>query len=578
MTEQDLRAQVLPGFCQALPRMTGEEWLTDVTPLVYDIKIFQCDKIVDLRCSGILNIIKIIETSLVKKKILVYGEAGSGKSTTINELFTSWLKRTGLNKFVHAYLINVRNIIAPHASLEHIICHDLRLVPSHQEANVMGSIKFNSSSIIWFLKDYKKKTDYETTIDKLISGKIAPNSAVVVSTRTEDADIISSIMPNKTHEIHVKGFDDSGVREYLKKLPKDWAPSYRHLVVDSGIPRELFKLPFIVAMVCHIHQVGTTDNLVSTSSVLDAVCGTVLNIYLEKSMRDGFIQFTGYRDPRLNKMGVLKQITKLAYHSTKIGKYNFDMQNLYENNMCENTVRSTGIFNFEQSNYSFIHPLFQELCCAHHMACSKVDLKHVLNLLEKPGIMTAKLGVFSNPLLFTVGFEPHVLTLIGHMDTLLSVVRVKQEPDSALSCNHLDLELSYHARLFHECHDSSIRELYLSKLKQYSLPADPVTLSYQPQVQASAYITLVDALGLDGCLNILKSVHIASMTINARQAFLSAPKTTNTRYITDTILISCLPVIDLIQTDQLVIQYCSLAVLAHTTRKWKVRYFLRKAR
>ena len=54
---------------------------------------------------------------------------------------------------------------------------------------------------------------------------------------------------------------------------------------------------------------------------------------------------------------------------------------------------------------------------------------------------------------------------------------------------------------------------------------------------------------------------------------LSAPEGNTTRCITDTILISCLPVIDLIQTKQLVIQYCSLQVLAHTVRKWKVFVF-----
>ena len=577
----------LPKSCMALLRttMSADEWLGEIIPLAYDIKTLLGNQMIEL--PG-LRIPYFLEITPPKSRILLYGEAGTGKSTTLSELCTSWKKRIQLSmRFSHAYLIPIRNIVNPYASLEHIICQDLEIVPAHEEQAVRRFIKFNSKSVIWFLDGYDERTSHgkkETTINKLISGKTATNSTVVVTSRSPDADLLSSIMTNKVAEIYMKGFDESGVRRYLNKLPTDWAPSYRNLVLNSNIPKELLKSPLIVAMVCYIHQKVkngdkeggiNTIKLVNTSSVLDAVCGIFLGIKEEKAEGCELFKYAGYRDERLSKKvkGVIGTITKLAFHYLSAGKYDIHIDKFNENNVYEDDLKNIGILNLANSKYSFIHLLLQEHAAAHHMADSEDDLKHILALLKKPGLMVTKLGVLSSPLLFVVGLKPSVLNLIGDAAKELSVVRIIQS-DSVTNCNNLDLELSYQARLFHECHDPNTRARYVDKLKQYSLPAEPVTLSHPPQIQASAYITLVDALGLDGCLHLLKEVHKDAMIITGRRVTLSAPNGSSTRYITDTILISCLPVVDMIQTERLVIQYSSLHVLAHTAKKFKVMYSL----
>ena len=565
--------------------MSDEEWISEVTPLTYDTKSFLDSRVTELRRSDILN---IIERAPAKSRIVLYGEAGSGKSTTLSELCNKWKNRIGLTrKFAHAYFIPIRNIVSPYVSLAQIICQDLKMVPRQEEQAVRRFIKFNSRSIIWFLDGFDERTSHGnevTTIDKLISGLDAPKSTVVVTSRPQDMATLSSIMPNQRLEIFVKGFDDTGVQNYLNKLPQAWAPSYRNLVINSDIPRDLLTSPIIVAMVCYIHQKvndgsrqGKQDNLklVSTSSILDAVSGIFLGIKEEKTTGRGLPHYTGYRDEGLSpKMkGVIRTIAKLAFQSIKSGNYNIEIEEFQNDNVFEDDLTNIGILNFAKAKYSFIHPLFQEHAAAHHLARSGADLKQVLALLEQPGLTTTKLGVFSNPLWFAVGLEPTILTSIGYTDKKLSVVRIIHECDSANNSDNLDLELSYQSRLFHECQDSNTREEYLESLTQHCLPTESVALSYHPQIQASAYITLVDALGLDGCLHLLKRVHQEAMIINGGHASLSAPEGCTTRYITDTILISCLPVIDLIKTKRLVIQYCSLHVLAHTVRTWKVVWF-----
>ena len=352
LTENHLRAHLdieLPKMCMSLLRttMSNKKWLEEVIPLTYDIKRFRDGKKIELPYSQLLN---IIETIPAKSRILLHGEAGIGKSTTLSELCISWKDRTALTRrFAHAYLIPIRDIVSPYASPDEIICCDLKIVPQQEEQALRRFIEFNSTSIIWFLDGYDERTSHgneETTLDKLISGKDATNSTVVVTSREQDANVLSSILKNKIYEIHVKGFDDSDVRDYLEKLPKDWAPSYRDLVVNSSIPRELLKSPLVDAMICYIQQnvdksslKGKKDNLklVSTCSILYAVCGFFLGIKQEKTTGRDLPHYTGYRDPWLSpKMkSIIRTIAKLAFHSTKSWKYNIHITKFTKNKVFE---------------------------------------------------------------------------------------------------------------------------------------------------------------------------------------------------------------------------------------------------
>ena len=585
ISESHVRAHLvkeLPRSCMALLRtsMCKETWLSQLSPLRYDMTNISEKGVRELPISDILQ---SVSGAPAGSRIFLFGEGGSGKSTTVNYLCTKWNERSGLTKrFPHAYLLPVRKIVSPYAFLEHIICQDLEIIPQENQQDVRRFIKFNSASIIWFVDGYDERAEHgkeETTIDKLISGENAPYSTVVITSRPQDANILSAIKIKRRLEVYVKGFDDSAVKHYLERLPKSWAPTYAYLVQNNAIPRELLKSPLFLAMVCYIHQERSNQRkrrkfeLVSTCAVLDAVCGIFLGIKEEKTPRRNFPHYTGYRDDRLSpKMkGLIRKITKLAFDSTKIGNFDLHIKKLHENDVYKEDLKNIGFLNGENSKYSFIHPLFQEHAAAYHMADNEADLEQVLlALVEKPGLMTTRLGVFSNPLLFAVGLKSNVLTLTGEAEKELSIVRVIQENGSDFNNNNLDLELSYQSRLFHECHDSNTREAYLNKMKNYRLPSEPVTLSYQPQIQASAYITLVDALGKDGCLHLLNKVHQKAMIMNGRHASLSPPEGCSTRYITDTVLISCLPIIDLIRTQKLVIQNCSLHVLAHTAKIWKV--------
>ena len=269
---------------------------------------------------------------------------------------------------------------------------------------------------------------------------------------------------------------------------------------------------------------------------------------------------------------ILASIMKLSFYYTRNNKFHFDITELHKFSISKQDIENSGIVLLRNETASFVHPLFQEHAAAYHLADNEEDLNSVLSLIGKPGLMSNTLGVFSNTVLFTVGLNPSVLTSIGEYDQQLSVVKIYQEDAQTAKHNTLDLELSYQARLFHECNDPKTRNEYIEKLKSSTPPTNPVTLLHKPQIQASAYISLVDALGSDGCIQLLKATHNNDLTIAGDRMYLRASQTNRVRIITDTILLGCLHMIQIKDTDCVVIEYASLKVLQHTAQSWKVKY------
>ena len=561
--------------------MASEQWLEQYVPLRYNMRSYSGTDVTE---HPVNNIVNAVEDLTKTRSLLIYGDEGTGKSSSLNHLSSTWTDRSGLvERFSHIYLLPIREMNSSTSSLEHIICRELKLVPPAQERAVRRFIKFNAPAILWLLDGYDERIEHGTeqlTINKLLSGEYAPKSTVIATSRPHASAHLSSLVMENRSEIALRGFDDKGVKQYLEGLPREWALTFKDLVGHSGIPRELLRSPLILAMICYIHKVeyeSSTDKnrnimqLVNISSVLDSVVGILLGMMEEKMKGNKLPHYTGYRDLRLGKAmkRIIRFIAKEAFISTLQNKYEIKVEELNKHGVNWEDISNIGILHFDKSKYSFLHPLFQEHAAAHHLAMTKDDLQQVLTLMEKPGLMTTKLGALSNTLLFTVGLSARVLGLIGEADQHMSTVTVT---GMYQGCSNLDLELSYQSRIFHECSDSAAKTEFLEKLLQYPLSTDPVLLSHQPQIEAASYINLIDALGLEGCLHLLNKVHDQLLRVDGDKTFLSAPPTTRTRYITDSILLSCLPAIQLTNTDRLVIQFASLKVLEYTATKWKVKY------
>ena len=561
--------------------MAQENWLSQYVPLRYNMKTFSGS---DVSERPVNNIVHAVESLVGIRTVLIYGDEGTGKSSSLNHLATAWNKGFGLvGKFSHLYLIPIRQINNPTSPLEHIICRDLKLVPLEQEQAVRRFIMFNSSAILWLLDGYDERTDHgdeEFTINKLISGEFAPKSTVIVSSRPHSAHTLSDLVKLSKSEIYLSGFDEIGVKEYLRILPQEWAPEYSDL--NNLIPRELLNLPLFLAMVSYVYKkhYERSDKgdkgvlqFFTIRSVLDDVVGILLGVMEEKRTGRHLSQYSGYRDSQLPPTikRIAKAITKLAFESIRKKQLFIDIGDL-EEHATEEEIKNIGILHFEkrdQRKVSFIHLLFQEHAAAYHMSENEDAVRDILKALKNPGLMTSSLGVFSSPLVFAVGLNSSVLGLVIQINMPLPVVKVYTKVGSTSDSVNLDLELSYQARLLHACSDTAIKQDYLKRITGSKLPRNPVVLSHQPDVEVSAYIDLIDCLGLEGCLSLLKKVHKDRIRVDEDKVSLSVSRGSTTRCITDTFLLGCLPVVDIKGTDRLIIKYANFKVLQHTAVEWK---------
>ena len=240
-------------------------------------------------------------------------------------------------------------------------------------------------------------------------------------------------------------------------------------------------------------------------------------------------------------------------------------------------IEDIGILHFEKSDQqkqkvTFLHRIFQEHAASYYMSKNDDSVKKVVKALKDPDTKPLNMDVFSSPLAFAVEIKPSLLESVIQINMPLPVVKVNHQEGSTSDSVNLDLEISYQARLLHECSDIATKQDYLRGIMESEVPKKPVILSHQPQVEVSAYIDLIDCLGLQECLILLKKVHKDEMILDEDKAYLSASGGSTTRCITDTLLLGCLPAIDIIDTDHLTIKYVNIKVLQYTVMEcqWKV--------
>ena len=99
-TEVQLRVHLnkeLPRSCMALLRtnMRKDTWLAQISPLRYDLTKTSEKCVRELPVSDILQ---TISNAPEESRIFLFGEGGSGKSTTVNFLCTKWNERSALTK------------------------------------------------------------------------------------------------------------------------------------------------------------------------------------------------------------------------------------------------------------------------------------------------------------------------------------------------------------------------------------------------------------------------------------------------------------------------------------------------
>ena len=413
-------------------------------------------------------------------RVLVTGDAGSGKSTTAANIAYKWatLKdpQSPLSQFSLVFLLRMKDIVDSNVTLVDLIFQ--HILPEGSKISKEGLYCFiweHAKDILFIIdgmdedsSDALKSKSCE--ISKLlhnVNSKLR-QCCVILTTRPENVSDLGQDLVYYT-EIKLKGFSLTNVRNYIVKYFRNDKAKVdkliRKLQEESHI-LAMASIPVLLLMICLLWEDQSTIPKTKTQLYQETIG------YLWKRHKA-----RPFRDPTLGKDSdneefdeelkeLLNQLGKVALQSIDLkgNKFIFTEKE-FEKDVC-NVGCQVGILTREQSrsglenkiSVTFLHSTFQDFCAAVYLSYlsdtkqAKIDQFYgKLFIFNERGTIYRK-----NVLEFCCGIQPHVTTTLlqYHLDKVTELAAQSgNEPGTPVKVNiALYLKLIFESQLsFEQC-------------------------------------------------------------------------------------------------------------------------------
>ena len=600
----------MPGSFNPLHQIfTDENWIQDYIAQHISIPAYKHDKN--------LSLLEFCGKLSKGTKIINIAQAGMGKSTMMCQIAKRWMKENQMSntnelpdilRFKQVYLIPVRLIHNHRETLERIITHDLNLLGHDKEGDVRRQLKFNSSDVLFLIDGYDEMSEKErkyTTINKLLSGEVAPNAAVLTTSRPHCLEYLKQCVTAGTFMTRLLELDIQVVKTSLRlRFPDDNPDMLMNILSD--VPGDIYRIPFFFTVLCYIWT--CRKNYIATSSehhfrgvtdIMDAMWGLMLGIKEQKedgcehpqfykSFRDGKLDISTHR--------LIKNLAELCFETVKYEKSTFDNKQLQKYQIGLDELGKFGIFKIDPVGkyHSFVHKLFIEHCAAFHLVGSNLNISELLG----DGAILYNQHQCKNVILFAVGMESKFLSEIMNITYELHFIK-----GEALRIREVDL--SYQVRLLEECTESTSHNQYCEYISRlpvrkdnrtenaiYDLPyhgfsytglhlTHPQYLELRnlegavdaggPKFNGDMYASFLQEMGLRRLLNLLQSANPSNMSYRQGKPTLFVPKNDKKIMLMTPLLLATLFATDVTIIPKIYIWWSHQKIL-ELTKTWTVSY------
>ena len=189
-----------------------------------------------------------------RKRVLIEGVPGSGKSTLIQRMCHDWSVGRLAQDYEVVIQVNLRSLPKDQKlSLEDLICTSVADKAVIQE--MVDFISSNQGAHVLFVFDgYDEMSEerrQESIINEILDGRLAPLSSFVVTTRPISAESLYHCVDRR---VEICGFGDEEVEEYITKYFASSNPSAGEKLLSALATRPSIKrlcyVPLMLLMVC----------------------------------------------------------------------------------------------------------------------------------------------------------------------------------------------------------------------------------------------------------------------------------------------------------------------------------------
>ena len=426
-------------------------------------------------------------------RAIIYGEAGSGKTTALQNIALWWLdgQMTVLPPYDFVFLIPLR-LVQSHSIID-IICLDCQLLPKVTFGDSLSrSLAMKSEQVLFLLDSYEELPAVQAEeLTKLISRDLNAHATVFITSRPESQ--VTQIKPTPCIRAKLQNFSEEDVKEYTACYLQGDQEMLSDLEEKFGM--NFLDRPINLALACYMYTSLGIKGLhhVSQTQLFSEIVLQLLIVYIKKESHvdialGNVLDFFSTDDRRLTGAKVfLKEICRLCHKTCQEGTKWLSTVNT---DITVNDFMNFGLFfpGPKPNTIDLPHRLFQEFLAAVYLVRNQPAwealLKDIARECQDPGSTSRtrhylELDSDSDPgylgdVLGRMGLENVVKFIVGlsatHGRKLCSLFVIKQGRSLE---SYTQSIYSYELQLLSECTADCVK----SEMAEALINAPVITVS-----------------------------------------------------------------------------------------------------
>ena len=394
-------------------------------------------------------------------RAIIYGEAGSGKTTALQNIALWWLdgRMTVLQAYDFVFLIPLR-LVQSHSIID-IICLDCQLLPKETFGDSLSrTLAMKSEQVLFLLDSYEELTARCTEeLTKLISRDLNAQATVLITSRPKSQVI--QIKPTPCIRAKLQNFSEEDVREYTACYLEGDQEIFSNLQQKFGMG--FLARPINLALACYMHTSLGIKGLhhVSQTELFSQIVLQLLIVYVKKGSHvdiplGNILDLFSTEDSRLTGVKVFfKEICRLCHKACQKGTRRLST---VATDIAVNDFMNFGLFfrGPEPNTIDLPHRLFQEFLAAVYLVRNQPAWEALFKDIEREcqdSDSTSKTRRYLGDVLGSMGLENVVKFIVGlsptHGQKLCSLFVINQWRTHL--AGHPQSVYSYELQLLSEC-------------------------------------------------------------------------------------------------------------------------------